>query len=146
MAVGKKVVVEKMNKKNTSRDAHPVLGSKLTLGQRAADKLTSGMGSWGFILMFLFFMMIWILINAYFLIIYTKSGAFDRYPFILLNLVLSCLAAIQAPIILMSQNREAEKDRARMNYDYQVNRKAERGIQKLQKDVGFLKRKLGGKK
>ena len=82
--------------------------------------------------------------NAYFLIQYQK-GAFDPYPFILLNLLLSCLAAIQAPIILMSQNRSSERDRLRAEYDYAVNRKAEKEIRDIKNDLSLIKRKLSVK-
>jgi len=112
----------------------------LTLGQRASDRLTSTMGSWIFIIMFLVFLVIWMLINAYFLINYTIGKPFDPYPFILLNLVLSCLAAIQAPVILMSQNRQAERDRAKAERDYMVNRKAEREVENIQRDLDEIKK------
>ncbi len=94
-----------------------------TLGQKAADKLTAIAGSWGFILSFIIFLILWMIFNTTWIIF---GEAWDSYPYILLNLVLSCLAALQAPIILMSQNRAAQKDRARFEYDYAVNRKAER--------------------
>ncbi|MBU0469914.1 MAG: DUF1003 domain-containing protein [Nanoarchaeota archaeon] len=80
-------------------------------------------------------LVIWILINSWFLM----KKPFDPYPFILLNLLLSCLAAIQAPVILMSQNRQAERDRINARYDYLVNRKAEREIQGIQKDLDQIK-------
>lgn len=123
--------------RNTITSAlHPDI-RKLTLGQRAADALTKWAGSWVFILSFLVFLIIWILINGYFLLQYYNK-TFDPYPFILLNLVLSCLAAIQAPIILMSQNRQTERDRIRAEYDYQVNRKAEREIRELRKQLNRI--------
>ena len=86
-----------------------------TIGQRAADFLSKWAGSWVFIISFLMFAMLWMLAN-----IYAWINAWDPYPFILLNLVLSCLAAIQAPVILMSQNRAAQRDRMRAEYDYSV--------------------------
>jgi len=107
-------------------DKHPVLHKKWNLGQRASDKLTGGMGSWTFIIIFLAFIAVWMMLNLMAII-----QEWDPYPFILLNLVLSCLAAIQAPIILMSQNREAQKDRLRSQYDYQVNRKALKEISEI---------------
>lgn len=107
---------------------------KRTLGQKAADKLTLFAGSWWFIFGFGLFLAVWIFIN-----VLAWSNRWDPYPFILLNLILSCLAAIQAPIILMSQNRAAERDRAQAKYDYQVNRKAEREIQDIQKDLNEIK-------
>lgn len=114
----------------------------LTIGQRSADLITRFAGSWTFILLFTVVLIIWVLANGYFLIKW-YNGAFDPYPFILLNLFLSCLAAIQAPIILMSQNRENERDRIHMHYDYAVNRKAEKEIREIQKDLDIIKRKLG---
>jgi len=105
---------------------HPVLHKKWSVGQRASDKLTTGMGSWAFIIIFLAFILVWMAAN-----IYAWINNWDPYPFILLNLVLSCLAAIQAPIILMSQNREAQKDRLKSQYDYQVNRKALKEISEI---------------
>ncbi|OYT36891.1 hypothetical protein B6U91_00040 [Candidatus Pacearchaeota archaeon ex4484_71] len=112
-----------------------------TFGQKASDTLTKYAGSWGFIIGFLVFLLIWMAINAY-----GWVHSWDPYPFILLNLVLSCLAAIQAPIILMSQNRAAQKDRQRAEYDYAVNRKSEREIQRIIKQLTrienrFLKNK-----
>ena len=80
--------------------------------------------------------------NGYFLLKYMKGDFTDPYPFILLNLVLSCLAAIQAPVILMSQNRAAQRDRSRAEYDYEVNRKAEKEIQEVQKDLKLIKKAL----
>lgn len=107
----------------------PFLGTK-TLGQKAADFLTKWAGSWTFILTFLAFIFLWMIVNIYALI-----GRWDIYPFILLNLVLSCLAAIQAPIILMSQNRQSQIDRARSQYDYIVDKKAEQEIREIKKQL-----------
>lgn len=114
-----------------------------TFGQRAADRLTKVAGSWGFILTFLAVLVLWIIVNSSW-IIFGKT--WDPYPFILLNLALSCLAAIQAPIILMSQNRQSEKDRQRAEYDYAVNRKAEREIQDIRKMVDRIDRRIGGRR
>lgn len=122
---------------------HPVLGAKRTLGQRAADMITTWMGSWTFIIIFVVVLVTWIFINSYYLVQYKSGNPFDPYPFILLNLALSCLAAIQAPIILMSQNREAQKDRIRSEYDYAVNRKAERGIRDIQEKLEKIEKKMG---
>lgn len=120
---------------------HPVLNKKhLTLGQKMADKLTASMGSWTFIIIFLLFLVIWMFINAFFTIRIIEGEPFDPYPFILLNLVLSCLAAIQAPIILMSQNRESQKDRLRLQYDYNVNKKAEKEIREIQAQLKEIKK------
>ena len=117
--------------------AHPLIVQKRSLGQKASDILTVLMGSWFFIITFLIFLAIWITIN-----IYGWINHWDPYPFILLNLVLSCLAAIQAPIILMSQNREAQKDRLRAIYDYAVNKKAEREIQEIKFQLNRIERKF----
>jgi uncharacterized membrane protein len=124
----------------------PSFGTGLTVGQRSSDKLTKFAGSWKFIMIFAVFLILWILMNTYFFISYTIGKPFDPYPFILLNLILSCLAAIQAPIILMSQNRQAERDRVIVKYDYQVNRKAEREIKEIQKSLYSIKLKLNKKR
>ena len=116
---------------------HPTLKAQLTVGQKAADKLTTFAGSWYFIIGLLVFIAIWMFINAMAMIY-----KWDPYPFILLNFVLSCLAALQAPVILMSQNRQQERDRISAKYDYQVNRKAEREIQQIAKSIKYIKRKL----
>ena len=110
---------------------------RATFGQKAADALTTFGGSWSFIVIFLILLVLWMLVN-----VYGWINAWDPYPFILLNLVLSCLAAIQAPIILMSQNRAAQKDRQRQEYDYLVNRKALKEIDQILKIVNRIERKL----
>ena len=102
-----------------------------TFGQKAADVITKWAGSWAFIILFFVFIGIWITTNGYFLLQYTKGNFTDPYPFILLNLALSCFAAIQAPIILMSQNRENQRDRIKAEYDYQINKKAEKEIREI---------------
>lgn len=93
----------------------------LTFGEKLADKFSAIAGSWAFILVFIIFLLSWIIINA----VVLKNDAIDPYPFILLNLVLSCIAAIQAPIIMMSQNREAKKDSLRNQNDYKTDLKSE---------------------
>ena len=103
-----------------SMDAITEHDSKLTIGQRAADGLAKFAGSWTFIIYFFIILVLWIVLNA---AILTKP--FDVYPFILMNLILSCLAAIQAPVIMMSQNRQEQKDRLRAKNDYKVNLKSE---------------------
>jgi uncharacterized membrane protein len=102
-----------------------------TFGQKASDALTKWAGSWAFILSLFILLLVWMLINGYFLIQYEKGNPFDPYPFILLNLVLSCLAAIQVPIILMSQNRQIQRDRIKAEYDYRINKKAEEEIRDI---------------
>ncbi|MBR9704013.1 DUF1003 domain-containing protein [Candidatus Pacearchaeota archaeon] len=125
---------EGKNKKNTLKNIHR---TKLTMGQKAADRLTKWGGSWFFIITFLIFIFIWMAINFY-----GYMSSWDPYPFILLNLVLSCLAAIQAPIILMSQNRGSQKDRLRTEYDYIVDRKTQRDIQELKKQLTRIEKRL----
>ncbi len=93
----------------------------MTFGEKLADKFSAIAGSWAFILVFIIFLLSWIIINA----VVLKNDAIDPYPFILLNLVLSCIAAIQAPIIMMSQNREAKKDSLRNQNDYKTDLKSE---------------------
>ena len=95
---------------------------KMSFGDRAADKVSEIAGSWTFVLGFILFLIIWIIINTYILI---DGNAPDPFPYTLLNLVLSCIAAIQAPIIMMSQNREAKKDRLRSSNDYKTDLKSE---------------------
>ncbi len=119
--------------KIVSQDIEPILDEKLTLGQKIADKVAAFGGSWTFILFFSLFLFLWMGVNVWFL---TKP--FDPYPFILLNLALSTLASIQAPIIMMSQNRQEEKDRLRGEHDFQVNLKSEIEIQLLHEKVDYL--------
>ena len=106
---------------------------KLSFGQRAADAVARFAGSWAFIFSFIAIMVIWMVLN-----IVLKDKAFDAYPFILLNLVLSCVAAIQAPLIMMSQNRQEEKDRRRAENDYKVNLKTEIMIEDLYDKVNAI--------
>lgn len=100
--------------------------SKMTFGDRAADKISEIAGSWTFILMFCFFLVLWIVLNTVMLV-----NAIDPYPFILLNLVLSCIASLQAPIIMMSQNRQAKKDSIRNKNDYHIDLKSELILEQL---------------
>lgn len=106
----------------------------LNRGQLISDKVARFGGSWSFILIFTGILIVWILYNTLML----KQDRFDPYPFILMNLVLSCLAALQAPIIMMSQNRQEEKDRKRSENDYLVNLKAELEIRSLHKKIDVL--------
>ncbi len=121
---------------------HPITKVPQTFGQKAADQITKWAGSWTFIILFFVFLGFWMATNGVFFLRYLSGEMVDPYPFILLNLALSCLAAIQAPIILMSQNREAQKDRLRAQYDYAVNRKAEKEIQEIKKILARLERKV----
>lgn len=132
--------VEKLGDKMVSfKPTHPPFKLPRTLGQKAADGLTKWAGSWFFIISLGILMFIWIIINTSWLIF---GREWDPYPFILLNFVLSTLAAIQAPIILMSQNRTSQKDRARAEYDYAVNRKAEKEIREIKTDLKKIARRL----
>lgn len=106
----------------------------LTLGQRVADKVASFGGSWRFIISFFVFLAIWILVNVY---MFLNKG-FDPYPFILLNLILSCIASLQAPVIMMSQNRQEERDRERSKKDYLINLKSELEIRLLNEKIDHL--------
>ncbi|MDO6391348.1 DUF1003 domain-containing protein [Pontibacter sp. BT731] len=110
------------------------LRENLSLGDRMADRIATFGGSWTFIMAFFGFILVWMLVNVYLL----ATRPFDPYPFILLNLILSCLAAIQAPIIMMSQNRKEAKDRQRSEYDYKVNLKAELEIRLLHEKIDHL--------
>jgi Predicted membrane protein len=126
-------VIHLLVKKTVSKDVNSIHNENLTFGDRIADKLADFVGSWKFIIIFSSTLIVWILINIYFL-----SRPFDPYPFILLNLVLSCIAAIQAPLIMMSQNRQEVKDRLRAKNDYKVNLKSELIIEDLHKKLDTL--------
>ena len=123
--------------KKTIDEFKPFYGRNQTLGQKAADSLSKWAGSWAFIFFFFVFLALWMMAN-----IYMWLQEWDPYPFILLNLVLSCIAAIQAPVILMSQNRAAQRDRLKAENDYQVNRKAEKEIGIMQKQLNKIEKKL----
>jgi uncharacterized membrane protein len=110
-----------------SRNVEAEFDRKLTFGERLSDHVADFGGSWKFILIFSGIILVWVVINSIFLL----KRPFDPYPYILFNLVLSCLAALQAPIIMMSQNRQEDKDRLRSQHDYQVNLKAEIEIRQL---------------
>ena len=110
--------------------------SKLNLGQRAADKLTYWAGSWEFIGGLFICILVWISLNVVGVFILS----WDPYPFILLNLFLSCLAAVQAPVILMSQNRQMERDRVKIARDHAINTKAEKEIENVQMDLDEIKK------
>ena len=117
-----------------ARDINEEASGRLTFGQRVADRVAIFGGSWTFIIVFFLFILVWMLINAFVLV----ARPFDPYPFILLNLILSCLAAIQAPIIMMSQNRQESKDRLRSQNDYQVNLKSELEVRILNEKIDHL--------
>ncbi len=107
---------------------------KITFGDRLSDKMASFGGSWSFIILFFIILAIWIVMNLGLLVI----KPFDPFPFILMNLILSCIAAIQAPVIMMSQNRQERKDRTRSEHDYQINLKAELEIRALHEKIDRL--------
>lgn len=106
----------------------------LTRGQKISDKVARFGGSWSFIIAFFIVLIVWIIYNS----LAPKQGEFDPYPFILMNLILSCIAALQAPIIMMSQNRQEEKDRKRSENDYLINLKAELEIRSLNQKIDLL--------
>jgi len=126
-----------MEQSKNNKTVIQTIHGKRTFGQKAADRLTKIAGSWGFIGFFVLFIIVWMAIN-----VYAWIRSWDPYPFILLNLILSCLAALQAPIILMSQNREAEKDRRKAEYDYRVNVKAEVEIRDIKRQLNRIENKI----
>jgi len=113
---------------------HPIFKTQRTFGQKAADWLTKWAGSWVFIFLLFSFIAVWIYLN-----LTAYINKWDPWPFIILNLCLSCLAAIQAPIILMSQNRQSQKERLKADYDYRINKKAEKEIRQIQRIVKELR-------
>jgi uncharacterized membrane protein len=117
-----------------SENIQDEIEADLTFGQKLADNVAAFGGSWTFIITFFSFILIWMIINIWFL----TTRPFDPFPFILLNLILSCLAAIQAPIIMMSQNRQEQKDRQRSEHDYKINLKAELEIKLLSEKIDHL--------
>ena len=124
-------------RKHISKNTAAIHDDAKTTGQRAADAVAKFGGSWAFIMLFAATLIAWVVLNSVILANYNK--AFDLYPYILLNLFLSMLASIQAPIILMSQNRQAELDRINAEHDYEVNLKAELEIMLLHEKVDLLR-------
>jgi uncharacterized membrane protein len=133
----KKIARHIAERKHIARNTAKEFYEKTTLGQRAADAVATFGGSWTFIALFAAILVVWVGSNSLILVKYDK--AFDPYPYILLNLFLSMLAAIQAPIIMMSQNRQAEKDRLNAEHDYEVNLKAELEIKLLHEKIDLLR-------
>lgn len=133
--VAKHVADRKHIARNTAKDSD----ENITLGQRAADAVALSGGSWKFIIIFATTLVVWVGLNSFVLI--NSNKVFDPYPYILLNLFLSMLAAVQAPIILMSQNRQSEKDRSNAEHDYEVNLKAELEIMLLHEKMDSLREK-----
>jgi len=124
---------EVLNLLADSKISESPTAEKYTLGQRAADAIAKFAGSWAFIFSFTSVLLLWMVVNTI-----LAADAFDPFPFILLNLVLSCVAAIQAPLIMMSQNRQEEKDRRRAENDYKVNLKTEIMIEDLYDKVNAI--------
>ncbi|MBL7891142.1 MAG: DUF1003 domain-containing protein [Bacteroidia bacterium] len=128
-------VLNSLKSENTLVDkVEDALETRLTTGQRIADNVASFGGSWTFIISFSLFILAWIVANIFWL----ANKGFDPYPFILLNLILSCVAAFQAPVIMMSQNRQEEKDRERAKKDYMINLKSELEIRMLHEKIDHL--------
>ena len=132
--IDKDVMFAIKNNSILSENIQEEIEAELSLGQRIADKVASFGGSWTFIIIFFLFILVWILINVWLF----EAKPFDPFPFILLNLLLSCIAAIQAPIIMMSQNRQEQKDRQRGEHDYKINLKAELEIKILSEKIDHL--------
>jgi len=132
--IDKNVMEAIKNNSILSENIQDEIEAELTFGQRLADKVAAFGGSWTFIITFFSFILVWMIINIWFL----ATRPFDPFPFILLNLILSCLAAIQAPIIMMSQNRQEQKDRQRGEHDYKINLKAELEIKLLSEKIDHL--------
>ncbi len=134
-------VLESIHRREvTSRDLGVTHGETSTFGQRLADHVAAIGGSWGFIIGFALVLFAWMLLNSKLLA--SLGITFDPYPFIFLNLMLSTLAAIQAPIIMMSQNRQAEKDRQAAVHDYEVNLRAELEIIRLHEKINHLQQDM----
>lgn len=130
-----KTVLSTLKKKDTISDKlRDSEIEEISIGQKMADKVASFGGSWRFIIVFGVFLLVWIVANA----LWLAHKAFDPYPFILLNLILSCIAALQAPVIMMSQNRQEEKDRERAKKDYMINLKSELEIRMLHEKLDHL--------
>ena len=131
----KRVVESFINRRHVSRNVSGEFEGERTFGERVADAVARFGGSWTFIFIFASVLIFWVIFNSYVLL----SRAFDPYPYILLNLFLSMLAAVQAPIIMMSQNRQAARDRADATHDYEVNLKAELEIRHLHEKLDELR-------
>ncbi|ENZ5598885.1 DUF1003 domain-containing protein [Enterococcus hirae] len=132
--INQEMLEQLKNKQIISQNLNTTINQKATFGQKSADAIAKFGGSWPFIFLFVVVLGSWILLNT----LHFFGLSFDRYPFILLNLVLSCLAAIQAPIIMMSQNRQAARDRIAADHDYQTNLKAELEISLLHEKIDYL--------
>lgn len=129
-----KVLISLKNHDTLSDKLNDEKSTSLTIGQKIADKVAMFGGSWKFIITFGLFILFWISVNIY----WFANKGFDPYPFILLNLILSCLAALQAPVIMMSQNRQEEKDRERAKKDYMINLKSELEVRTLHEKIDHM--------
>ncbi len=135
---GQRIAIETvLHKARVARDANQTYLDTRTMGDRASDRIASLGGSWTFILLFFAFLVAWAYVNTR--LLGPRQAAFDPYPYVFLNLMLSMLAAIQAPIIMMAQNRQAERDRIEAANDYRVNLKAEFEIQRLHEKMDQLR-------
>lgn len=136
LAPEERAVIERfISKRQVSRNVVREFESRMTFGERFSDRVAAVGGSWTFILSFLLALVVWMAFNSFVL----ARAAFDPYPYILLNLVLSCVAAIQAPIIMMSQNRQGAADRLGAQHDYEVNVRAELEIMQLHEKLNTLR-------
>ncbi len=137
LAYDEREITELILETKVTKDINEAHEKKLTRGDIMADKLASFAGSWFFISIFLIIIALWIGVNFM-----LQQRSYDPYPFILLNLILSCIAALQAPVIMMSQNRQEEKDRLRSKNDYRVNLKSEFLIEELYYKIEQLNRTM----
>ena len=136
LSAAERRVLERIHKRETTQDIGVVHEESATFGERLSDHVAAVGGSWGFIIAFTVVLFGWMILNSQ--ILNRMGMAFDPYPFIFLNLLLSTLAAVQAPIIMMSQNRQADKDRNAAAHDYEVNLRAELEILRLHEKVNHL--------
>jgi uncharacterized membrane protein len=132
----RRIVEAVLHRHSVARDVNQAFMDDRTFGQRMADRIASFGGSWPFIGLFMLFLAGWMALNS---VLLARRGPFDPYPYILLNLILSTLAALQAPVIMMSQNRQGERDRLNAANDYEVNLKAEMEIRALYEKLDVLR-------
>lgn len=130
---------DQFRRASVTRDANELFAERLTFGDRLADRVATIGGSWTFIIGFGLFLAVWAILNTVIL----AANAFDPFPFIFLNLMLSMLAALQAPIIMMSQNRQAAKDRLEARLDYETNQRSEAEIAGLHAKIDILMEEIG---
>jgi uncharacterized membrane protein len=133
-------VAEMLQHMDSVRDVNEEYVEKRTFGQRAADAVAKGAGSWTFIIIFTLWLLVWAYLNTE--VLGPRKEAFDPYPYVFLNLILSMLAAVQAPIIMMSQNRQSARDRLDAEIDHEVNVRAEFAIQSVDERIQVLEQKL----